>query len=80
METEFVSEVSEPHDVEAIEKKIIISAYQNSHKIEEALKYNKRAVPNFSSLLIQVAAGLDSLGHMIWTICQFDELPVAAFE
>ena len=47
METESVSEVSGPHDMEAIEKKIIISAYQYSYKIEEALKYNKKSCVSF---------------------------------
>ena len=46
METESVSEVSGPHDMEAIEKKII-SAYQRSYKIEEALKYNKKSCVSF---------------------------------
>ena len=43
METESVSKVSGPHDMEAIEKKkIIISAYSYSYKIENALKYIKK--------------------------------------
>ena len=40
METESVSEVSGPHDMKVIEKKMTISAYQYSYKIQEALKYN----------------------------------------
>ena len=62
MDTESVSEVSGPHDMEVIErKKICILLFM---KIEEALKHNKRAVSHSSSLLIQSAAGLESLGHM----------------
>ena len=34
METESVSEISGPYDKEAIEKKIIISAYRGSTKVQ----------------------------------------------
>ena len=34
METESVSEVSGPHDMKVIEKKMTISAYQYSYKIQ----------------------------------------------
>ena len=42
METASVADVSRPLDMEAREKKkIIVSAYEYSYKIKEALKYNK---------------------------------------
>ena len=46
METESVSEVSGPHDMEAIEEKnhnFFNSAYEYQYKIEDALTYNKRS-------------------------------------
>ena len=46
METEYVSEVSEP-DMEAIEKQIVIYAYSYSYIIEEALTYNSNRCVSF---------------------------------
>ena len=46
-----------------LRKKIIISAYKYSYKIEDALKNKKRAMFYSSSLLKQSAAGLESNGR-----------------
>ena len=54
--------------MEAIDKKIIISAYEYSYKIEEAVNTIEQAVSYLSSLLLQPAADLESLGHMTWKI------------
>ena len=59
MDTESVSEVTGPHDMEAVEKK------NHNFFIHSTIK---RAVSHSSSLLIESAAGLESLGHMTWKI------------